>query len=62
MSQTYGEMLRERRRVQGITIVELAEKMGVGQAYISELELGVIAPIQEQVEVIQSFLVRESVP
>lgn len=56
MSQTYGEILKERRRVQGITIVEFAEKMGVSQAYISRLERGEIKPVQEQIEVIQSFL------
>jgi len=56
MPQTFGEALREWRRARAVTIVELAVKIGVGQAYISELELGVIAPIQEQVEVIQSFL------
>ena len=56
MSQTYGEMLRERRKILGVTIVELAGVMGVGQAYISRLELGEISPVQEQIEVILSFL------
>ncbi len=56
MPWIYGELLRERRKAFGITIVELAEKMGVSQAYISRVELGAIAPVQEQIEVILSFL------
>lgn len=44
------------RKQEGITIVELAEKMGVSQAYISELESGEIKPTIEQVELIKSFV------
>ena len=56
MSSTYGEALREQRKVLRVTIVELAKKMGVSQSYISRIELGMIAPVQEQKEVILSFL------
>ncbi|MFA5168261.1 MAG: helix-turn-helix transcriptional regulator [Candidatus Omnitrophota bacterium] len=59
MTQTYGDALKERRKVRGITIVELAEKIGVGQAYISRLELGETKFVQEQIEVIRSFLENE---
>ena len=53
---TPGDMIRHIRKSKRVTIVELAEKMGVSQAYISRLELGEIKPTQEQIEVIQTFL------
>lgn len=53
---TPGDMIRHIRRAKRITIVELAGKMGVSQAYISRLELGEVKPTQEQIEVIQTFL------
>jgi predicted transcriptional regulator len=51
-----GDMIRHIRKSKRITIVELAEKMGVSQAYIARIELGAIEPTQEQIEVIQTFL------
>ena len=55
-SPTPGDMIRHIRKSKRITIVELAEKMGVSQAYIARLELGEIRPTAEQIEVIRSFL------
>ena len=54
--ETPGNMIRHVRNSKRVTIVELAEKMGVSQAYIARLELGEIRPTQEQIEVIRSFL------
>ena len=51
-----GDMIREIRKAKKVTIVELAERMGVSQDYIARLELGTITPTQEQIEVIQTFL------
>lgn len=51
-----GDMIRYIRKERGISIVELATKMGVSQAYISRLERGEVKPTMEQVEVIKSFL------
>ena len=51
-----GEMIRYIRKQKGVSIVELAEKMGVSQAYISRLERGEIQPTMEQIETTQSFL------
>lgn len=54
---TPGDMIRHIRKMKRVTIVELAERMGVSQDYIARLELGEIKPTQEQIEVIQTFLV-----
>ena len=51
-----GDMIRYIRKQKRITIVELAEKMGVAQAYIARLECGEIQGTKEQVEVIRSFI------
>ena len=53
---TPGDMIRHIRKSKRVTIVELAERMGVSQDYIARLELGEIKPTQEQIEVIQTFL------
>lgn len=50
------EQLRQIRKQKRITIIELAAKMGVSQAYISRLELGQVRPIPEQLEVIKEFI------
>ena len=50
------EQLRKMRKQKRITIIELASKMGVSQAYISKLELGQVHATKEQVEVIKEFL------
>jgi len=51
-----GDMIRYIRKSKRITIVELAEKMGVGQDYIARLEMGEVRATQEQIEVIRSFI------
>ena len=51
-----ADMIRHIRKSKGVTIVELAEKMGVSQDCIARLELGEVRPTQEQIEVIQTFL------
>ena len=50
MPQTFGETLKERRKVQGITIVELSGKTGISQADLVRVELGgaELAPEQKQ--------------
>ena len=53
---TPGDMVRHIRKSKRVTIVELAERMGVSQEYIARLELGEAKPTKEQIEVIQSFL------
>jgi len=51
-----GERLRESRRAKRITIVELAAKIGVSQAYLVRVERGEIKPTNEQIETIMNFL------
>lgn len=41
-----------------MTIVDLAGKIGVSQAYIAKIERGEIEPSPEQIEVILDFLAR----
>lgn len=52
----YGEVLKRIRREKRITIVDLAKRMGVSQAYIVRLERGDVQPTQEQIEVIHAFI------
>jgi len=52
----YADLINRIRKERGITIVELAQKMGVSQAHIARIERGEIEPTQEQVEVIVSFI------
>ena len=52
----YGEVLRKERKEKKIIIVELAEKMGVSQAYLARIEMGKITPTVEQFETIRSFI------
>jgi len=56
---TPGDMIRHIRKSKRVTIIELAERMGVSQDYIARLELGESKPTQEQIEVISSFLENE---
>jgi transcriptional regulator with XRE-family HTH domain len=37
---TFGAVLKERRKSQGMSVIELANKSGVSYAYISQLEKG----------------------
>jgi len=50
------KQLRQTRKQKRITIVEIAERMGVSQSYIAKLERGDIEPIGEQVELILSLI------
>lgn len=52
-----GDMIRYLRKQKKITIVELATKMGVSQAYISQAERGVIKVTNEQLETLKAFVV-----
>ena len=54
--QNYGKLIKKIRKEKGITLIELAEKMGVSQAYLVRIERDEIMPTQEQIEVIHSFL------
>ncbi len=54
--KNYGDLIKKIRKEKQITIVELARRMGVAQAYIARIERGEINPTQEQIEVIHSFL------
>ncbi len=51
-----GEMIKYLRKRNQITIVELAKRMGVSQAYLAELEIGKIKPTKEQIETIEAFV------
>ena len=48
--------VKNARRQKSITLVELAEQMGVGQGYLVRLEKGEIAAIPEQIELIRSII------
>ncbi len=50
------QQLKAIRKEKRITIIELAERMGVSQAYIVKIERGEIYPTKEQLEVIKSFI------
>ena len=54
--KNYGGLIKKIRKEKQITIVELAKRMGVAQAYIVRIERNEIKPTQEQIEVIYSFL------
>ena len=51
-----AEMIKYLRKKQGMTVVELAQRMGVSQAYIVGIEQGKIKPVREQVDLILSFI------
>ena len=40
MTQTYAETLKQRRKAQGITIVELSDKTGISQMDLVKAERG----------------------
>jgi len=56
MTNDYINQLRQIRKSKRITIVDLAERMGVSQSYISRLERGQVQATAEQVEVIKDFI------
>ena len=49
-------IIRQLRKVNGITAIELAEKMGVSPAYIARLETGEVKPSKEQMETLRDFI------
>jgi len=51
-----GEMIKYLRKRNQITIVELAKRMGVSQAYLAEIETGKVKPTKEQIETIRAFV------
>ena len=51
-----GELIKQIRRENKVTIIELAKRMGVSQEYIAKIEMGEVEPTKERVEVIQSFV------
>jgi len=59
MPENYAEILKRIRKDKRITIIELAERMGVSQAYIVKIERGEIEPTQEKMEVIKAFAMGE---
>jgi len=52
----YGNLIKQIRRENKVTIIDLAKRMGVSQEYIAKIEMGEVEPTKEQVEVIQSFV------
>jgi len=56
MSESPSGILKRIRKEKRVTIIELARRMGVSQAYIARLEDGEIQPTAEQGEVIKNFL------
>ncbi|MBU0477954.1 MAG: helix-turn-helix transcriptional regulator [Candidatus Omnitrophica bacterium] len=50
------QQLKELRKSKGITIIELAKKMGVSQSYILRLEQGKVEPTREQLKPIKAFI------
>ncbi|MDP3920449.1 MAG: helix-turn-helix transcriptional regulator [Candidatus Omnitrophota bacterium] len=50
------DIIKQTRKEKRITIIELAERMGVSQAYIAKLERGDIELIGEQAELILSVI------
>ena len=61
MPQTFGEVLKERRKVRGITIVELAERTGLSQADLVGVELGLKALASSQRQRIETFIRRQRI-
>ena len=61
MTHTFGEALRERRKVRGVTIVELAEKTGLSQADLVRTELGQAELTAQEMQKIEGFLRRQKI-
>ena len=49
-------ILKTLRKSKNLTIVELAEKMGVPKEYLAKLETGELNPTSEQLETIKDFV------
>lgn len=61
MTTTFGEALKERRKVRGITIVELSGKTGLSQADLVRAELGQAEPTAHQRRRIETFIKRQRI-
>ncbi|HRK61699.1 MAG TPA: helix-turn-helix transcriptional regulator [Candidatus Omnitrophota bacterium] len=54
--QNHGDQIKKIRKEKGVTLIELAARMGVSQAYLVRIERNEVQPTEEQVEVIHAFL------
>ena len=61
MPQTFGAVLKGRRKMRGITIVELAERTGLSQADLVGVELGLKGLSQSQRQKIEAFIRRQRI-
>jgi len=61
MPQTFGEVLKERRKVRGITIVELSDRTGIRQADLAMAELGLKEPAPSQRQRVETFIRRQRI-
>ena len=61
MTHTFGEALKERRKVRGITLVELAERTGLSQADLVRAELGQAVLTDGQMQKVEEFIRRQRI-
>jgi transcriptional regulator with XRE-family HTH domain len=61
MPQTFGAVLKERRKIRGITIVELAERTGLSQAELVGVELGLKELRSSQRQKVEAFIRRQRI-
>ncbi len=54
--EEHGDLIKKIRKEKQITLIDLAARMGVSQAYLVRVERNEIQPTKEQIEVIQAFL------
>ena len=48
-----GEAIRKQRKIQGLTLNELGEKMGISGSLVGQYERGVVNPKYERLFVLQ---------
>jgi len=56
MSKDFIDFIKQIRKSKQLTIVELAERMGVSQEYLAQVEMGKVEPTLEQIETIRDFV------
>jgi len=56
MRTVFGTLVRERRNERGMTVTDLAERLGVSKSYASMLENGARPPSAEQVKALAAIL------
>ena len=56
MNNNYINHLKQFRKSSKLSILELAQKMGVSPEYILRIEDGEVEPTKEQIEVIKDFI------